>query len=194
METATEFFALLTVTANVFVIAVAGTWLLARRAPRVAARFAAARAWLQPAALPLAWAVAATATAGSLAYSEVAGFIPCKLCWYQRIGMYPLVVILAIAALRRDAGVRWYVLPLAGGGAMISIYHYLIQRFPAGAGFCDEAAPCTLTWVWKYHYISIPFMALSAFALIATLLLLARVPKGTDAAASRDRQMAGAIR
>lgn len=128
---------------------------------------------LREAALPLAWLVALVATLGSLYYSEVAHFIPCKLCWYQRIAMYPLVVILGTAALKRDGGVRRYVLPITAIGASVSIYHYVIERFPDLAGSaCDPTAPCTFLWVWEFHFISIPFQALSGFALIATLMFM----------------------
>ncbi len=61
----------------------------------------------------LSFLVAAGATAGSLYFSEVANFVPCRLCWFQRTAMYPLSVILLVAAIRRDRGVRWYVVPLA---------------------------------------------------------------------------------
>ena len=84
-----------------------------------------------PAALTLAAGVAVVATLGSLYYSEVADFPPCRLCWFQRIGMYPLAVILPVAAWRRDRQVRWYALPLAVGGGAVSIYHVLVERFPS---------------------------------------------------------------
>lgn len=126
----------------------------------------------------LAWAIAAIATAGSLYYSEIAHFVPCKLCWFQRIAMYPLSVILLIAAWRRDHGIRIYVTPVVVIGALISIYHYLIERFPSwsGTASCDPTAPCTTVWVWEFGFISIPFMALSGFAAIAVLMYL--MPSG----------------
>ena len=68
--------------------------------------------------------------AGSLYFSEVADFMPCTLCWYQRIAMYPLVLLLGIAAFRRDRAIRLYVVPLAVVGAAISIYHYLYRVVP----------------------------------------------------------------
>ena len=171
----TIFFSLLTVAVDAFVIGVLVLALLARRWPAAARRATLCRAWLAPAALPLAWLVAATATFGSLYYSEVAGFVPCKLCWYQRIGMYPLALILGIAALKRDLGIKRYVVPVVVGAGIISAYHYQLERFPGQTSFsCTAEAPCTLTWVWQFHFISIPFMALSAFAGIATLLMLAR--------------------
>lgn len=123
-------------------------------------------------ALTLAWLVALVATLGSLYFSEVSHYIPCKLCWYQRIAMYPLALILGIAALKRDLNVRRYVVSMVAVGAAISIYHYILQRWPnLESAACDATTPCTTTYVWKFHYISIPFMALSGFALIAVLLL-----------------------
>lgn len=130
---------------------------------------------LGPSALWLAFLVALTATLGSLYLSEVAHFVPCKLCWYQRIAMYPLVPVLAIAAWKRDVSVVRYVVPLAVIGAAISIYHYQLERFPNQASVsCSADAPCTVVWIWKFHFVSIPLMALSGFALIVALVLVAR--------------------
>lgn len=126
-----------------------------------------------PAALTVAAAVAIVATAGSLYYSEVADFPPCRLCWFQRIGMYPLAVILPIAAWRRDRQVRWYALPLAVVGGAVSIYHMVIERFPSlESGSCEVTNPCSTIWVEKLGYLTIPTMALSGFAVIALLLAL----------------------
>jgi disulfide bond formation protein DsbB len=169
-----RFFALMTVFANLTVLGALVLLVAARRSPAAAALKGEVREFLRIYALPVAWLVALTATLGSLYYSEVANFVPCKLCWYQRIAMYPLVVILGIAAIRRDIHVRRYVVPVAGVGAAIAIFHYGLQRFPElTSAACDPTAPCTSTWVWQFHFISIPYMALSGFALIATLLLLA---------------------
>jgi disulfide bond formation protein DsbB len=144
---------------------------------------AGVRRELAPYALPLALAVSTTATLGSLYYSEIADFPPCKLCWYQRIAMYPLALVLGIAALRRDVGIRWYALPLAVIGIGISTYHYLLERFPdsISAG-CSLDIPCDTVWVWKFGFLSIPGMAWVGFALVITLLLLARPsPRPTEA-------------
>jgi disulfide bond formation protein DsbB len=130
---------------------------------------------VRPVALVLAAAVAIVSTLGSLYYSEVADFPPCRLCWFQRIGMYPLAVILPLAAWRRDPTVRWYALPLAVGGGLVSVYHLLIERYPAlESGSCDADNPCSIIWVERLGYLTIPTMALSGFALIAVLLLLAK--------------------
>jgi disulfide bond formation protein DsbB len=133
------------------------------------------RAALGASALQLAFVVALVATLGSLWLSEGAHFVPCRLCWYQRIAMYPMAVILGIAAVRRDRGVRVYALPVVLIGATISVWHVLVERFPSleEATSCDPANPCSLIWVERFGYLTIPTMALSAFALIATLLLLA---------------------
>lgn len=170
-----RFFALLTVAADASVLVALVVVALAPTSPQARQRLERLRTAVTPYALPLAWAVALTCTLGSLYYSEVAHFTPCKLCWYQRIGMYPLAVILGIAALRRDLSIRRYAVPLALLTAVISSYHYLLQRFPTITSVsCDPTAPCTVTWVWQLHFISIPFMALSGFAFISVLLGLVR--------------------
>ena len=128
-----------------------------------------------PLALGLAAAVATVATLGSLYYSEIADFPPCRLCWYQRICMYPLVPILAIAAARRDRSVRWYALPLVLTGAAISTWHILVERFPTlESGACDPLNPCSIIWVEKFGYLTIPTMALSGFVVIGLLLAVPR--------------------
>jgi disulfide bond formation protein DsbB len=132
---------------------------------------------VRPVALAIAASVAIVSTLGSLYFSEVANFPPCRLCWFQRIGMYPLAVILPIAAWRRDPAVRWYALPLAVAGGLVSVYHMLVERYPSlEAGSCDPTNPCSIIWVERLGYVTIPTMALSGFALIAVLLVL---PKET---------------
>ncbi|MCI0545209.1 MAG: disulfide oxidoreductase [Actinobacteria bacterium] len=123
-------------------------------------------------ALWLAWMVATVATIGSLVYSEVIHFVPCRLCWFQRILMYPLTIILGVGAWRRDLAVRVYGIPLALIGLAISIWHYLIQVFPALEGeACDPINPCSARYVEVFGFVSIPFMAGAGFTLIAVLLL-----------------------
>lgn len=152
-DVVTLFFALLAVVAQVLVAALLVS--------------SSARARLRPYALPLAWAVAAVATAGSLYLSEVADFPPCRLCWYQRFAMYPLVAILAVAALRRIA------LPVALIGLAVSAYHVVVERFPQLEGTsCDPVNPCSIVWVERLGYLTIPAMAGTAFALIATLRVI----------------------
>ncbi len=191
-ETVTTFLALLAVVALVVVVLSAGTAVVAKLRGATPRWAADTRAAVAPVALPLATAVALTCTLGSLYLSEVAKFPPCILCWYQRIAMYPLVVILAVASLRRDRSVKWYVVPIALIGIGISIYHYLIERFPDSVSFsCSADVPCSTVWVWKFHFLSIPAMAGLGFALIITLVLLAgssgpATPSGTGAAGRDD--------
>lgn len=166
------FLALLAVTAQAGAIALAVT--LAVRALRPGAAWPhQALAAVRPAALVLAATVAIVATLGSLYYSEVADFPPCRLCWFQRIGMYPLALLLPIAAWRRDPQVRWYGLPLALVGGAISVYHMVIERNPSlESGACEATNPCSIIWVEELGYLTIPTMALSGFVIIALLLAL----------------------
>lgn len=125
----------------------------------------------------LAFLVAATATLGSLYFSEIAEFTPCRLCWFQRIAMYPLSVILLVGALRRDVNVRWYAAPLAAIGALISSYHTLIEWRPAlDTGACEATGPsCTYVWFREFGFLSLATMALVGF-LTVLILLLVRFP------------------
>ena len=135
----------------------------------------AVRVALAPVALWYAAAVAATATLGSLYFSEVAHYTPCRLCWYQRIAMYPLAVILLVAAWRRDRDVRWYVLPVAALGFLVAAYHYALERVPSlDRGACDPDVPCTLEWFEEFGFMTLPFMAAAGFAAVAVLTLIAR--------------------
>lgn len=122
-----------------------------------------------------AWVLVTTATLGSLFFSEVMDVPVCVLCWYQRIAMYPLAIVLAIAAIRRDAGVRLYASVLASIGGVIAVYHYVIQWFPNLEGTsCTTSVPCTGVWFRVFGFVSIPYMALSTFALVLVLMMALR--------------------
>ena len=158
------------------ILLVGGAGLIAIGA-RASATLADAHVWLVREfganAVGMAWVVSVVATSGSLYFSEGAGFVPCELCWYQRVAMYPLVVVLGVAAFRENRLIRWYAAPLAGAGALVALYHCAIQRIPAlDMGACAPEAPCALTWVNVFGFISIPFMALVAFGSILVLLLV----------------------
>lgn len=130
---------------------------------------------LGSAAVWLAWLVAVAATLGSLYYSEVAHFEPCRFCWYQRIFMYPMAVILVLAAVRRDREIWRYAMPLALIGLSVSLYHYQLQRFPEqGHGACSTGVPCTVKYVEQFGFATVPFMAACGFLAIFVLMLLAR--------------------
>ena len=121
-----------------------------------------------------AWLVAALATTGSLYLSDIAGLVPCLLCWYQRIAMYPLVLLLGVATVWTDARVWRYGLPLSVGGFLIAAYHVTIQYRPALAVLeCSATAPCTSRYLHVYGFVSIPVMAGAAFLLVSGLLVAA---------------------
>jgi disulfide bond formation protein DsbB len=123
----------------------------------------------------MAGLTALAASAGSLYYSEVVGFIPCLLCWYQRIAMYPLVLVLAVGLLRRDPAAWSYGLPLSVIGLVTALYHVTIQFRPAlDVGACGTGVPCTARYLAVFGFVSIPVMATGGFLLITGLLLLVR--------------------
>lgn len=120
------------------------------------------------------WVVALSATMGSLYFSEIRGYEPCELCWIQRIFMYPLVLIIGIAYLQRNARIAMTTAVLAIIGGAISLYHYGIQK----VDFLSDSAPacgrvsCTGEYINLFGFMTIPFLALTAFALIAVSSLL----------------------
>jgi disulfide bond formation protein DsbB len=121
-------------------------------------------------AIWLAWLVALAATVGSLIYSEVIHFEPCRLCWFQRIAMYPMAVVLLVGAIRREYQVKYYALPLAVAGLAVSVYHYLMQVFPSLEGGSCGVVSCSARLVEIFGFISIPFMAGAGFMVITVLL------------------------
>lgn len=175
VELVERFYAILAIAAIVGIVVVAGLRVLAIKSDPALDAYAALARVIQPRANLAAWLVAVLATAGSLYFSEVAGFAPCTLCWYQRIAMYPLVVILGLAAWRRDAGAWIYVAALAAIGAVIAAYHVVLEWFPGlSSGACDPDNPCTLVWFRAFGVFSLPTLALTAFLLILTLITLRR--------------------
>jgi disulfide bond formation protein DsbB len=161
--------------ATAAVVALAALVMLRLASP---ARFAELRAAMAGSGTVLGAGVALVATAGSLWFSEGAGFPPCELCWYQRIAMYPLVVLLGVAAVRRDPGIRPYALALAGLGLAVSAWHNVVETFPdADVGGCDPTNPCTIRWVEGLGFWTIPRMAAVAFLLVLVLLVLDRSPR-----------------
>lgn len=119
----------------------------------------------------MAFVVALVATAGSLYYSEVAGFTPCRLCWYQRILMYPITIIALIGSLKRDEYLPTYVLPFSIAGMFVAGYHALLERgvFPPSAS-CAVDVPCNLIYVNYLGFITIAVMAFAAFTLITLIM------------------------
>jgi disulfide bond formation protein DsbB len=124
--------------------------------------------------LYFAWLFAIISTSGSLYLSEVKHFIPCNLCWFQRICMYPLVIILGIACYSNDKKVIKYALPLPIIGGCISIWHILEQKVPGFADIlpCNTGIPCSGDYLNWFGFITIPMLALLGFILIIISLLV----------------------
>ncbi len=123
-----------------------------------------------------AWIVALVATAGSLFFSEVMELPPCVLCWYQRIAMYPLVIIIGVAILTNDGRWKKYSLPLVLIGLAISVYHNLLYYgiLPESVAPCVEGISCTSRQIELFGFITIPLMALAAFIIITVCALIHR--------------------
>lgn len=163
MDAIINLLALATIAAQIFVVISLVSWLFDIRSEKMF-HFVTRRR------LMLAFLTALTATLGSLFFSEVAGFVPCKLCWFQRIFMYPQAVVLAVAYWRRDELVAKYIFPLSGIGILFSAYHIYIQHFNVPT-FCSAKAPsCDFVEVTKFGYITIPVMAFTAFAVLLTIV------------------------
>ncbi len=131
----------------------------------------------------LAFLVTAVATGGSLFFSEIAGFIPCELCWFQRIFMHPLAIVTLLAAIANDHRVARYLLPLPVVGAGVSVYHLLVENGVAEqAQACLVSAPggCATKWINEFGYVTIPTLALTGFALAFAFLALAAIDSEAD--------------
>jgi disulfide bond formation protein DsbB len=123
----------------------------------------------------IALLAAIIATCGSLFFSQVLLWPPCELCWYQRILMYPLTVILLVGILKRDPALHWYGLPLAISGIGVSTYHYLEVLRLISPPPCSSAVPCSFDYLSSFltgplSFIKIPFLALVAFIIISVML------------------------
>ena len=130
-----------------------------------------------------AFVVAAIATGGSLFFSEIAHFVPCELCWFQRITMYPLSIVTLLAALAGDHRVARYLLPLPLVGAGVSVYHLLVENHVVGTPqACQIGIGCAVKWINEFGYMTIPTLTLTAFVLLIALLALAAAGSGDGAA------------
>jgi disulfide bond formation protein DsbB len=125
----------------------------------------------------LCWLLASIATAGSLFFSEVLEYPPCSLCWYQRIAMYPLVLIFLVGTfvdLKDSVRATFsFSFPLVVIGWLIALYHNLLQYeiIPESASPCREGIPCSINYIEWFGFITIPLLSLIAFSLIGTLLV-----------------------
>lgn len=134
---------------------------------------------IKPYLYPLTLLQAVVAMSGSLYFSEVLHLIPCVLCWYQRITMYPIVILALVAQLRKDAKAYQYILPLALIGLSIATYHVILYYAvnwgirPDWSGPCVAGVSCTTRYIEWFGFITIPLMSWTAHLIITVLMLLA---------------------
>jgi disulfide bond formation protein DsbB len=121
----------------------------------------------------MAWLVAAASTLGALFLGEVMGYTPCVLCWYQRIAMFPLVLVLAAGLFPFDPRVVRYALPLAVAGWLLAAFHLALVAgwIPESIGPCRQGVPCSDVQITWFGFVTIPLLSVIAFSLIAGLLL-----------------------
>ena len=121
--------------------------------------------------MQLIFLVSLIATLGSLYFSEVRLYVPCEMCWYQRIIMYPIVIISLIGLIKNDVNSRYYVRVFSGIGILASTYHYILQKvsFVADSLPACTGVDCTVQYINWLGFITIPFLALIAFILIFTM-------------------------
>lgn len=139
-------------------------------------RSASERQW---AALFVAWIVSLAATSGALFFGEVVGHEPCFLCWWQRVAMFPLVLILGLAAWRGDRSVVWSAAPLATGGAAVAAWHLLVyfDVAPVALQPCGAGPSCASGDMTIFGGVPLPLLALIAFAAILACLVFAAMEK-----------------
>lgn len=166
-------FAIGTVLAQIFLVVSVVYWLGLRKS------YPAPGAIIGKHGLAFAFWITLAASAGSLFYSQIIGFAPCELCWFQRIFMYPLVVVLAVALAKKDRQITDTVLYLAVFGTVISLYHNYIYYFNNGLNvFCvlgGTGVSCVKRYVFEFGYITIPLMALTAFLVIIVLVIYVKI-------------------
>ncbi|MGD9624225.1 MAG: disulfide oxidoreductase [Arcobacter sp.] len=122
----------------------------------------------------LAFLVSLVATLGSLFFSEIMHFIPCSLCWYQRIFMYPLVLLFLVNLLYPDDKIFKYSFPLVIIGLLISIYHNLLiyKVIPENLSPCVSGIPCSVDYLNWFGFITIPLLSFFSYTIILILLIL----------------------
>lgn len=122
----------------------------------------------------IAWLVASVSTLGALFLGEVMGYTPCVLCWYQRIGMFPLVLILAAGLFPFDRGVVRYALPLALAGWLLAVFHWAVASglVPESATPCSQGVPCSVEQISWFGFLTLPLLSVLAFSAIIALLFM----------------------
>ncbi len=122
----------------------------------------------------LAWLVASIATLAALFLGEIMGYTPCVLCWYQRIAMFPLVLILAVGLFPFDPRVVRYALPLALVGWGLALFHWGVASglIPESITPCSQGVPCSVEQIVWFGFLTLPMLSVLAFSGIIALLLI----------------------
>lgn len=122
----------------------------------------------------LSWLIACIAMMGSLFFSEVMQFPPCVLCWYQRIAMYPLVIIFLVGAVKSESTAFWYASPFVGMGWLIALYHNLLHYkiVPESASPCIQGVPCSTVYINWLGFLTIPMLSMIAFTILGVTMFL----------------------
>lgn len=124
----------------------------------------------------ISWVIALVATLGSLYFSQIRHFIPCEMCWYQRILMYPLVIVSGFAAFVNAYYMKYMIMIFSIIGFCFSVYHYMEQKVPGFSTIkpCVGGVPCNTQYINYFGFITIPFLAGTAFLLITIAMLLVK--------------------
>ena len=132
--------------------------------------------FVQKNAMYLAWVVVLAAVMGSLTFSEILGYVPCEMCWIQRILLFPQSLLLGMAIYRSERFIIPYLLPLNMLGMFVALYQYLEQQIPGFASIlpCTVGVPCSQKDIDLFGFITIPLLSLIAFSVITVLLWLGR--------------------
>ncbi len=123
------------------------------------------------------WLLASISALGSLFFSDVMGHLPCVLCWYQRVCMYPLVLILPAGLFPYDTNIVRYALPLSLLGLGTAVFHLLLVAgfIPDSIKPCVQGIPCTEVQIAWFGFVTIPLLSALSFLVISALLLLAHI-------------------
>ena len=172
VATISQILAILTIIGQVGAVILAVALIKQKNSAWATKLLATVRAWW----MPLSFIIVFGAFGGSLFYSEIAGFPPCSLCWYQRIFIYPQIILFAGALLWRDRSIARYVLPLSIIGGIIALYNSYLQY--GGSPFIPCASnlsviSCAQRFVFEFGYLTLPLMSLTAFILLILLAISA---------------------
>jgi disulfide bond formation protein DsbB len=170
---ANKIFAIGIIAGQIGIVSVLVYWLLLKKT------FPAVNVFLVRNGLFFAFIVSLASTLGSLFYSQIAGFAPCELCWFQRIFMYPQVILLGLALIKKDSRIVDYALSLSLIGGVISLYHNYVYFMNGGLNsYCvvgGQGVSCIKRYVLEFGYITIPVMAFTAFLMVVILLLFSKM-------------------